>query len=548
MREYKERLFLLLQERKRREAGRSLANWAEAYGRLETGEYVSFDDHEYLRELYTDQHPYTVVEKCTQVGISTFALLKAFWACDHHGMSVIYYFPTAGDVRNFSQTRAKPMIEASPHMLELVGDNLGNVEVRQIGRGFLHFKGMKSGVAVKATPGDFVLFDELDEADPQAKESALYRLEHSDFRWVFELSNPTIPDYGIDVEFQRSDMRYWLVRCDACNHDNCLEETFPECVMAADDTDIAAYLACEKCRGRLDVSRGRWTAKRPGVKDRRGYHMCQLISPRADLRKALRKYADPKTRGKFMQLGLGIPFVEGKQRLSIAAVMACTEPYEEAQFAGSDDGCTMGADIGSDLHFQISAKPSSGERRRVLRIGTVTSFEELDGLMRAYNIRRAVVDKMPDIHSAEAFAARWPGRVFRCQYDEKRNGEVWDDKEWIVKVNRTEWIDFTKTLFDPAAPRIELPGHSPNIEAYAKHANALVKQEDEDPETGSITWRYIRTADDHWFHACLYDHLAWSSLERLHEPIAEVDITTYEEIMSTTYGDMFESDNSWSSY
>ena len=49
-----------------------------------------------------------------------------------------------------------------------------------------------------SVPVDQVVYDELDEATPEAKSIAKERLAHSDFKRVIELSNPSLPDFGID--------------------------------------------------------------------------------------------------------------------------------------------------------------------------------------------------------------------------------------------------------------------------------------------------------------------------------------------------------------
>ena len=65
-------------------------------------------------------------------------------------------------------------------------------------------------------PADMLVFDELDEATPDAKSLAKERLAHSDYKRIIELSNPSIPNYGIDEAYQLSDQRHWTIRCDGC--------------------------------------------------------------------------------------------------------------------------------------------------------------------------------------------------------------------------------------------------------------------------------------------------------------------------------------------
>lgn len=484
--------------------------WVERYGVLESGATWTWDGHEYLRELFEDHHPYKVAEKCAQIGVTSAAILQAFWACDELGLSVIYYFPTDGDVLDFSAQRVKPMIAESDHLRALVGSQLDNVRAKRVGRGFLHLRGMKSNVKVKSVPGDLLIFDELDEAEPKQKQKALYRLEASAYKWVLELSNPTIPDYGIDIEYQASDRRHWLVQCERCAVDNCLEDEWPNNV---DGPVSGLYLACKRCRGRLDVRTGRWVAKYPSITERRGYHFCGLMNPRANFADMLKKYHDPRTRAEFMRLGMGMPYVDGKQRLTAQEVLRCKRPYSQRERMRKRP-CTLGADVGNQLHVQVSADGPHGNRRAVW-IGTVDDFDGLGRLMDDFRIECAVVDAQPDIHASRKFAEAHNGRVWLCRYIEQHVGPpVWNEDKLTVSVNRTAEMDATRLLFlyDEGAggrPGLELPHDSPALEEYARHCTAVVKVEKEHPETGAKTWRYVRTADDHFFHAANYDRLAW---------------------------------------
>ena len=126
---------------------------------------------------------------------------------------------------------------------------------------------MASRIGLKSIPADFIIFDELDEAPQNAVDMAMERMSHSEFKKVFQLSNPTLPEYGIDKAFQETDQRYWLLKCEKCGEYTCLEDTFPDCLITLDERVIRA---CEKCKAELNPSIGQWVAKRPGITDREG--------------------------------------------------------------------------------------------------------------------------------------------------------------------------------------------------------------------------------------------------------------------------------------
>jgi hypothetical protein len=73
----------------------------------------------------------------------------------------------------------------------------------------------------------------------------------------------------------------------------------------------------------------------------------------------------------------------------------------------SSDPCTMGVDTGKELHCVVSRRPKAGEKQReVLFIGTRQHYSELDELMRRFNVRRCVIDALPEIHATREFANR----------------------------------------------------------------------------------------------------------------------------------------------
>jgi len=76
--------------------------------------------------------------------------------------------------------------------------------LKRIGDSHLYLREMKPLVGMKSVPADMIVFAELDEATAEAKAMAKERFSHSDYKHVIELSNASLPDYGIDEPFQAS--------------------------------------------------------------------------------------------------------------------------------------------------------------------------------------------------------------------------------------------------------------------------------------------------------------------------------------------------------
>ena len=92
----------------REAANRTQYGYAEEYLYLEDGTKFSFDLHNYLIDIYLDDHKYQVIEKSAQMGLSIYAVVKSLFVCDKLGKNTIYFFPTDTDVQDFSKTRVAP--------------------------------------------------------------------------------------------------------------------------------------------------------------------------------------------------------------------------------------------------------------------------------------------------------------------------------------------------------------------------------------------------------------------------------------------------------
>src|SRR6266566_2709515 len=167
-----------------------LAGWALKRIRLD-GRPFSFESHEYLRDIYNDTSPHVVLSKAAQIGGTTWAILRSIHACKN-GLNVIYYFPTKTDVLDFSKSRVAPLLADNPFLGRLLTDT-DTAGLKRIGSAHLYLRGMQSTVGLKSVPADMLVFDELDEATPEARSLAKERLAHSDYKRIVELSNPSLP-------------------------------------------------------------------------------------------------------------------------------------------------------------------------------------------------------------------------------------------------------------------------------------------------------------------------------------------------------------------
>jgi hypothetical protein len=114
----------------------------------------------------------------------------------------------------------------------------------------------------------------------------------------------------------------------------------------------------------------------------------------------------------------------------------------------------------------------------------------------------------PEIRKVREFQAAETFSVFGCDYVETRIGmTAWDDKERIIKCNRTEICDQSHDYFIVPG-KLELPRRNTELDQFTKEVCNIAKVLEEDADTGARVYRYKKLGPDHYRHALNYMLLA----------------------------------------
>lgn len=492
------------QKRTRRE----LLDWI-AYHRIELQagtrlKQFDLEGHEYLREIYSHGAPgekraeHLVFRKGAQVGISTVCVLDALHNADELVVKELYYFPDDGAVREFGDDRLSPMIQRNAYLSERVQERketggVYNKGLKHLGDSSIYLRGMVSRTAVKSVDGDILYLDELDEANQANVQFAFDRVMHSPLQWVVELSQPSLPDFGIDKSFADSDQRHWLLKCPSCGEYNCLEENFPKNFLRAADRE-GFYRGCLKCGSPLEMSAGEWVAKRPGQK-KRGYHLSQLytsILPQG--------YADPadkimeeyfaarlsSEKERFTISRLGYPYGGTRQPVTDEVLDACEAEYVMGPQAGPATG--LGIDVGDMKHLLVRGRNPENGKSRILWVESFEDWVRAGRIIEMFFRPFFIVDAMPYKDSAKELVRSFPGRGMIQYFKavERRSAEGLDEREVpVMQVDRTESLDNTTGEFRDGL--IEIPSlklataeQRKAIEEFRAHLKALIADEETD--------------------------------------------------------------------
>lgn len=472
--------------------------------------------HEYLEAILRCEAKKQCAKKGAQMGLSETWVLKTLHGqiYGRYPTGALYLFPTKGDVEDFSKMRFDPLLSNNPCIGSHVRET-DKVNVKAIGGGFLVLRGArstkkigdkKSSSGLKTVPVDRIVFDERDEMEDEMIDLALERISHSKIQEEMYLSTPTIPDYGIDALYQNSDQRIWMIKCEACGKETCLELEFPSCIK--ERTDGTCFRACIHCGAEIHPRNGTWIAQYPG-KEMVGWWISQLNSVFVDPGKILNLYRNPP-HGNIAEVynsKLGVAYIAAENRLSINDIYDCCKA-EEAMKIRHDGPTAMGFDIGKDFHVIIGDKPSA-KRLRIVKIAKVTSESDVYDLAKRFNVKSSVCDKYPETRTARKMAKNLPGKTYLCGYQDgkKRGITDWNDRDGEILGNRTELCDSSHELVTtPGA--FELPRRDSEIKEYAKQMCNMVKVLDEDPQSGAKYYNYRKIGLDHFRHATNYFQLA----------------------------------------
>ena len=488
--------------------------------RLESSDY-EFSGHEYQVDWLQCEFPKQVFKKGAQMAATTTQVLKRLHGMIHgkYKQGVLYLFPTRDDVTDFSKGRFQPIISNNPQIAKYVQDTDAS-NIKKIGNCMLYLRGARSSQRIegiketssqlKSIPVDCIVFDEKDEMSPGMVQLALERISHSEIQEEISLSTPTIPDYGIDRDYELSDKRVWMIKCHRCGHETCLELEFPECLIELRDGTVRRI--CMKCKNEISPVHGHWVAQNPSrSKDLVGWWIGQLNSRYVNPKLILELYKNPPN-GNLTEVynsKLGMAYVAAENRLTKGDVYACCG--KDASPVEIQNTCAMGVDVGAVLHVVIGYPRGDG-RFRIIYVGRVSSFEDVHDMAKKYNVKCAVIDMEPETRKARDFAKNEPYSVYLCDYQDRlKSSQKIDERERLITVRRTETLDNVHSVFTNTG-RMELPRRNAELEQYATEMSNIAKVLQEDEVTGSKRYVYTKLGAEHYYHATNYFLLACSDM------------------------------------
>ena len=478
-----------------------------------TGGVFTWEGNEWQREILTYDFPRICMKKSTQLGGTTVFISKVVYGLIHgfYKQSAIITMPTVDSSISYSKGRFSPFIDENEKIKKYV-QSTDSASLKRVGKSFLYFVGgqltssiekglKKSSTALKSTPADCIYVDEYDEVPPKSIDLLKERLSHSNVKHEFYLSTPTIPGYGIDKLYQESDQRIWMIRCEACGHETCLETDFPNCLLELPTGQVIR--ACKHCQKEIFPKNGRWVAQVPSNTEMRGYWISQLCSPFIEPKAILKAFKDGENVQEFYNSKLGMAYIPSENKLTVSDIYQCSG--QEPMLTQHTGPTCAGVDVGKQFHITIGARVKE-KVIKIVYIGRLSSINDVSDLCHRFNVKYAVIDIEPETRVVREWQQSQKFKIYLCDYVSSASGPSWDDETKILRVNRTEALDAVHSALTTSG-RLILPRRSSEMEEFAQELinNAKVIEENEVGERRYV-WRKLGA--DHYFHSMGYCLLA----------------------------------------
>lgn len=481
----------------------SIHAWLQENGvKTERGLPIDMRKHKFLFEIFRDFSKEIVVMKGAQVGMSNTAVDKMFWVAETKKLDIIYTLPTFEDVRDFVSGKVDRIIDNNESLQKSVQDR-DNVTQKKVGNSMIYFRGTYTEKAAQMIPADLLIHDEIDTSKAEVINSYDSRLQHSDYKWKWIFSHPSVSNFGVHSHWLNSDQKHWVVTCKKCEARQYLE--FPRSIKwltKEDDPACKASFVCKKCGEVLDDDTridGEWV--KFADSEVSGYWIPLLICPWVSATDIVRKYYLAKYTGHssipyFYNKVLGLPYDGNENTLSKDSFMRAVSTRQKTDIVGR---VIIGLDVGKMLHYVVGDSEGIFYYDEVL--ADESGWKQIEGLLQKYSDSILMVDSMPDMYNPQRMKEMYPGRVFTCSFQKSKESRVvrfaTGEDHATVTIDKDKMLDMLQSEIKDK--RLLFFGTRDEWEDYYEHWSVLYKVIEEDPQTGKMEFTWHRKIPvDHW--------------------------------------------------
>ena len=464
----------------------------------EKGIQLEFQNHKFLKDIFDDLAPVQACRKASQIGFSTMMILKSLWMAQYRKFQIIYTLPTFQMVSEFVSSKVNPIISQNVLLTSWTKDK-DSIFQKKIGNGFLNYRGAssteKQGSELESGTGimlsaDLLIMDEADRCSQIILEQYESRLSASDYKGKWYFSNPTVPHTKSQEVYHQSDQKHWFIKCEHCGKWQYLDYW----------KNVKDYkFVCEKCGGEIsdEVRRnGQWVKKYQN-RDISGYWLPHLISPWISAKEIQEAYEN-KSKQYFYNFVLGLPYIGSDITVNKDIILRNIDNTEP----NFQEHNVLGVDQGLQKHWIL------GNKQGIFAMGMTEDWQDIEELIRVYDIECAVFDALPDLTEPRKLRDKYPGKIWLSYYKKeirKADYVKWDEKTHTVYSDRSKL--FQLAIDDLVSKRTRFQMKPQELGEYIRHWETLYKTSEKDI-LGLERDVWQTTGDDHFAHAHLYWRLA----------------------------------------
>lgn len=469
-----------------------------------------FANRKFMIDILNDFSPKQVILKAPQVGMSETQFIKACYIAKKKHKDIIYTLPSQSDVQDMVGGKFNRIIAQNPTILgEWVKDH-DSVEQKQIGDNLLYLRGTNGSTQAMMVSSSLNIHDELDASNMptivqyETRQEAQER-EEDKWRWYF--SHPSLKGTGVDLYWEKSDKKEWVITCPACTQKQIL--MWPQSVSREKNAFVCR--SCDEIVSNNTRINGFWHPTSQG--EYSGYHISQLMLYNKSAKDILDAFDDPlKDAQYFHNYTLGLPFAGGDDQITTEQVLANCVLETNSQ----EGRIVIGVDPGLPIHYVLM------NQEGVFYYGTCKEpkdgdpYNDIRALLRRYPQSVVVSDQGGDLNPMRVLQQEFPGRIFLAFYrkDRKANELVrWGEgKDYgIVTIDRNRYFQILMGYLKETG-YINFNGPKDDWREFADHfANmyrekvVVREQKGKDDRTlygAEYIWK--RRGPDHYAHGLLY--------------------------------------------
>lgn len=492
-------------------------HWGQKYHRNSRGKPMDFLKLPFQIPIYKSlQHKrYVVLRKSVQNGISE-AFVVSHLEEAERGLAVMYVLPKSQTRNTFVQNRVNKVITQVPFYQERMKDSVGNADsiiFKGFGEGVIKYVDSNSESNFVEFPGDALYIDEVDQCNQKNIAMAPDRLESSDYKLIRKVANPSVEDFGIDIDFKKGTQKEWFIRCDHCG---CMQylDWFLNVVRQVDknsyelldmnydlynlqDAEGEVGVFCRHCHKKIDRLSGGQFVARHQHREIDSFQISKLFTPFTSIKDLALKFHEALTSDMLLQLfynsDLGLPFTAKGSKVSETMLNETRDTNYYMPDLNKDGVVCMGADVGKVINVII--RKIHHDKKVALYIGTVQTEDEVLNLMKQYNVKIAVIDAMPEQRMIERIKAK-NKKVYSCYYQQPKVMQV-NKKDRVISAVRTSVLDRILEGFNKN--EYVNPANLKDITDYYDQMTSSTRIID--TEVNPPVYRWEEVSADHYFHA-----------------------------------------------